>query len=141
MSGRGDRGCRVGHLGRRRADVGTGVFFYDWAGDVPGDETLTTAGRVAVERGDGNGFDIVTLPSPFDLRRTFVDGLPYDGGMSLGVSQDLRGLPSGFAAAYTVGPPVSAAPTEARLTTVVEKKPRAKQRRSRVGKRRHAAER
>jgi hypothetical protein len=106
-----------------------GVFFYDLADDVLGDEPLTTAGRVAVEHVGGGGFDLVTLPSPFDLRRTFVEGLPYDGGMSLGVTQDLRGLPSGFAAAHTVGPPVSAAPTEVRLTTVVDKRVAAKKRR------------
>ena len=112
-----------------------GMFFYDLANDVLGDEPLTTAARVAVERVDGGGFDLVTLPSPFDLRRTFVDGLPYDGGMSLGVTQDLRGLRSGFAAAHTVGPPVSAAPTEVRLTTVVDKRPRAKSKRRRPVKR------
>lgn len=111
-----------------------GVFFYDLADDVPGDRSLTTAGRVAVERRGGSGFDVVTLPSPFDLRRTFVDGLAYDGGMSLGVTQDLRGLARGFAAAHTVGPPVSAAPTEVRLTTVVDRKPRGNKRRQPAGR-------
>jgi len=105
-----------------------------WSAPVPvgsyvlGDEPFVVAARVGVERRGGGGFDLVTLPSPFDLRRTFAAGLPYDGGMSVGVTQHLHGLDRRFAAAHTVGPPVSAAPTEVRLTTVVEKRVRKRRR-------------
>ena len=100
------------HDGRGRL----GVFFYDWADDRRDDAALTTAARVVVEG------QLVTLPSSFDLRRTLVDGVVYDGDQPLGVTQDLQGLEQGFAAAHTVGPPVSAPATEVRFTTVVPKR-------------------
>lgn len=109
-----------------------GVMFYDWADDRPGDEPLTTTARVAVPD-DGA---LVDLPAAFDLRRAYHASLPYDGGQALGVTQDIQGMPRGFAAVHTVAPPLSRAATEVRLTTVVERKvPRRKAKKKRAARR------
>lgn len=103
-----------------------GVFYYDWAEDVLGDDPLTTVARITVPSANAT----VTLPSTFDLRSAYRD-VDYDGGQALGVTQDLRGLPSGgFAAAYTVAPPQSSGPTEVRLATVVKKSRRSRRART-----------
>jgi hypothetical protein len=83
-----------------------GLFWYDWTDDRYGDDALSTTAWFALSADRGLSWKTVRIAGPFDLRAAYEEGLEYDGG-ALGTYQDLIALPDGFAAAYTVGPPLS----------------------------------
>jgi len=96
-------------------DGSLGIWWYDFRHDVPGDATLDTDAWFA---GSQNGvtWQELHLDGPFDLRATNRCTSPTPlstscevpaHAMAIGIQQDLVGLPRGFGAAYTVGPPLA----------------------------------
>lgn len=86
---------------------GIGIFWYDWTGDSPGDDALSTDAWFAYSADAGLSWNIEHLAGPFNLRGAYDAELGYDGG-ALGAYQDLVALADGFGVLFTVGPPLAA---------------------------------
>ncbi|HEX4872161.1 MAG TPA: sialidase family protein, partial [Nevskiaceae bacterium] len=77
-----------------------GLFWYDWTGDQPGDEPLSTDAWFASSTDGGQRWAIRHLAGPYDLRASYDPRATYDF-LAIGVYQDLVARPDGFGAAFT----------------------------------------
>jgi len=102
------------------------ILFYDAFSDTTPDGRWMIQPRLAFE--DAGHWRSIAIDAPFDARRaercTRTLGLDAtrsceSHASALGVQQDLEGLPSGFLASYTVGPPLAAdGATDGRIARV-----------------------